>query len=100
MWTWCQTVNYQSQREKLGHATNGLGFAHQLAGAAISAVIADVKRSVISLLDGGDRTRIRALAILLALFLIDPVHFASFKMNLAMIASGMSSVCDDPHTEL
>jgi hypothetical protein len=57
---------------------NGFGFAHRLAGAAISAVIADVERSIVFLLDGYGRTRIRAVAILLALFLIDLVHFASF----------------------
>jgi hypothetical protein len=58
---------------------NGLGFAHHLTGTAISAGIADRKRSVIFHLDCRDRTRIHTLAILLALFLIDLVHFVSFS---------------------
>ena len=57
---------------------NGLGFAHWLAGAAISAVIANVERSIIFLRDGPGGTRIHAVAILLALFLIDVVHKISF----------------------
>ena len=58
---------------------NGLGFAHHFTGAAIGAVIANLERSVIFHLDCRNRTRIHALAILLALFLIDFVHFTSFS---------------------
>src|SRR5271169_6427666 len=72
------TCGGQSQRGKLPHAMNGLGFAHHLAGAAISAIFADVERPIIFLLDRRGRTRIHAVAILTALFLIDRVHFASF----------------------
>ena len=57
---------------------NGLGLARRLAGATISAVIANAERSVILLGDSPGRTRIHAIAILLALFLIDLVHLASF----------------------
>jgi hypothetical protein len=57
---------------------NGQRFAHLLAGAAISAVIANVERSIVFLRDGPGGTRIHAVAILLALFLIDRVHFFSF----------------------
>ena len=67
---------------------NGLGIAHRLARAAISAVIANAERSVIFLRDSPDGTCIHALPILRALFLIDLVHFFSFATEGGRLSEG------------
>ena len=67
---------------------NGLGIAHRFTGAAISAIFANAERSVIFLRDGRSRTRIHAIAILLALFLIDLVHFLSFATGGGQLSKG------------
>ena len=56
---------------------NGLGIAHWLAGAAISAAIVNAKHSIIFHFDSRDRARLHAIGKLLALFLINFVHIIS-----------------------
>lgn len=61
-----------------------LGIANLLAGAAISAVIANVEHSTIFQLDSRDRARLHAISNLFTLFLINLVHSTSLASRVAL----------------
>jgi multisubunit Na+/H+ antiporter MnhE subunit len=58
--------------------------ANLLAGAAISAVIANVEHSTVFHLDSRDWARLHAISNLLALFLINLVHSTSLASRVAL----------------
>jgi hypothetical protein len=62
---------------------NGFVIAHWLAGTAISAVIANIERSIPFHFDSGNGAGLNAVGNFLALFMINFVHTTSFYAELS-----------------